>query len=51
VLTGGLAILFMLNTVALIAAWILCSLLYALWYRHLARSNTQAPNTQSHCAD
>ena len=51
VLTGGLAILFMLDTVALIATWILCSLLYALWHRHLAHSNTQVPNTQNHCAD
>ncbi len=33
--TGGLGVLFMYNTAALIAAWMACSLVYILWYRRL----------------
>ncbi len=37
VVTGGLAIVFMHSTLALVLAWIGCSFVYALWHRGLAR--------------
>ncbi len=42
--TGGLAILFMHSTAALIAAWLGCSLLYGLWHHRLARPCTAVHN-------